>query len=89
MFNAQSSCKANRVSSESHQACLNGRVAFEVDKVNAMSSLLEHCRAVAELQGEALMFNVVKLPTSLEQRKEILCFLPLKSVVLFEWSEAK
>jgi len=28
-------------------------------------------------------------PTSLEQREEILCFLPLKSVVLLERSEAK
>jgi len=56
--NVQCLSKANRVSSESHQACLNGRVAFEVDKVKAMPSSLEHCRAAAKLHGEAIMFNV-------------------------------
>jgi len=37
----------------------------------------------------SINFQFGLLPTSLEQREEILCFLPLKSVVLFERSEAK
>ena len=52
----QTSCKQNRVNSESHYARINGRVVFEVDKVNAMELV-----PIAEAPPMFIMRSMINL----------------------------